>query len=210
MKLSARFAVSASQMNNDILNAFLPEIKKEFSLGVSIVKQQLPSIIKDSILRSPTYDSLVSGDLKFEFGIPDATIKVAELINVWLSGIVYDIKLPSVSGYGIKASFAARAVKADFSDVLGSNAAFVHDNIGSYDLPWLQWLLLDGGAIIVPGYSVTYLPSHRSRTGNAIMTPGGNWGVASQFKGTINNNWITEAIEASNSELNLLLERTFT
>lgn len=210
MKLSAKFTVTAPQMDNDILNAFLPEIKKNFALGVTTIKQQLPSTIKNNILSSPTYDSLVNGALKFELGIPDAITKVAVLLDIWLSGIVYDIKLPSISGRQIRASFAAQAVKADFSDVLGSNAAFVHDNIGSYDLPWLQWLLLDGGAIIVPGYSVSYLPSHRSRTGNAIMTAGGSWGVPSQFKGTINDNWITEAIASSGSEINNLLERAFT
>ena len=61
-------------------------------------------------------------------------------------------------------------------------------------LPWLQWLLTAGDAIIVTGYSVEYSGSPTSRSGGAIMVPKGVFKVDSSFSGTADDNFISRAI----------------
>ena len=73
-------------------------------------------------------------------------------------------------------------------------------------LPWLEWLLTAGNAIVIAGYSVEYGNFQTSRTGGAIMEPVGFFKVDSQFSGTPENNFITRAIEPYGEEINNLIK----
>jgi hypothetical protein len=64
------------------------------------------------------------------------------------------------------------------------------------NLHWLQWLLLKGDEIIVAGYQ--YNPSSglgRSKLGNMIT--GGAFRVPPQFSGTVDNNFVTRALNGN-------------
>ncbi|NCA31122.1 MAG: hypothetical protein EBS93_10465 [Chitinophagia bacterium] len=101
-------------------------------------------------------------------------------------------------------------VSIDYADVLSSDDALVIDNLRGYNLPWLEWLLLEGNKIIVRKQQVEFGPNIASRTGNAIMRPSNkSWRVPSEFAGTITNNWITRAIDNSESQIYDLLDRIF-
>jgi hypothetical protein len=77
-------------------------------------------------------------------------------------------------------------------------------------LPWLQWLLLEGNATIVRNYTVSFGPNRFSRTGFALMRPSlQSWKVPSEFAGTINDNWITRAIDGAESNIQKLLDGAF-
>jgi len=200
---------SGAQISKGIMNAVLPDIKKDFKNATSKIKGELPGLVNDIVVSSPEYASLIGGELKFELGIPDAATKIAELINLWTQNIKYSEKTPSVKNFGISGSFSASLFKVDFSEVIGSSHAQVYDNIRGYNLPWLKWLVFDGNIPIIQDFSVEMINSPRSRTGGALMTSGGSWGVPASFAGTIADNWITRAIESKSSEIDKLLDKAF-
>jgi hypothetical protein len=208
MNLSLKILETNQIIQKEILQALLPQVDIYMTRIMGNLKEKLPPIVSKAITNRPEYMSLVSGRLRLELGIPDASTKVSQLIQIWISNIQYTYKKPQISGGAIKSSFSASLIKNDFSDVTNTEAGSVQDNIRGYSLPWLEWLLLDGNRTIVPNQSVVIGPNNSSRTGMAIMreSPGG-WKVPAEFTGTINDNWITRAIEDAAPDINNLLNR---
>jgi hypothetical protein len=94
-------------------------------------------------------------------------------------------------------------VKVDFSDVLYSSYAELKYSSKKNALPWLEWLLLRGSVPIIKEHEIVIGPNRRSRTGLAVMKQkdGQTWSVPKRYSGTIGDNWITRAIDSSNSEI---------
>jgi hypothetical protein len=98
-------------------------------------------------------------------------------------------------------------IKENYEDVLSSADAFVIDDAKSLKLPWLEWLLLYGGKIIVRSYEVKVGPNPHSRTGLAIMKPSKkNWRVPAEFSGTRENNWVTRALDRLDDSIPNLIQ----
>lgn len=208
MNFSLKVLENSETIQKSILSALLPEANKYMDKAISIIKKDLPSIVSEAIISEPEYSSLLSGQLKFELGIPNASSKISSLINMWISNMVIDYKPPTSTNSSIRASFSAKLIRANFSDVLGIDEAYINDSLRGYSLPWLEWLLLDGNAIVVPNYEVVMGSNPRSRTGSAIMKGStSSWKVPDQFSGTISDNWITRAISNSQDKIQNLLER---
>lgn len=207
--MSVRFNQTLGQMNKEIIGLFLKEIGKDFNKSISIIQKSLPGLIANIVRSAPEYTSLVGGDLKYELGIPDAATKIDQMIRVWSSNITYKISPPTDVKGKIKAKFSAEIFKADFSDILGTDYAQVYDQAGGYNLPWFQWLVLDGGVKLIPEHEVKYVSSSRSRTGGALMVRGAGWGIVQTYAGTIADNWITRSIRSNDSEILNLLTRVF-
>lgn len=210
MNISLRLLESDQEINKEILNALLPEVINYMNNGVSTIKRELPNIIKTAIENTPEYSSILSGKLKYEFGIPDSSIKLNNLIDIWIENIRYPYMKPTIMGNKIKSTFEVNAIRVDFAEVLYSNDALVIDNIRGYNLPWLEWLLLEGNKTIISKQEVVIGPNNFSRTGNAIMRDSNkSWKVPSEFSGTVTNNWITRAIDGVEGNIQSLLDRAF-
>jgi hypothetical protein len=207
MKLSLDLIESNAQIQNDILNALLPDITNYMNKGIAKIRAELPTIVENSIRSSPEYLSLLSGKLRLEFGIPDAISKVLGLINIWINNIQYTYQAPRIQSQSIRSKIKIELIRADYGDVLGSDFAEVLDQSG-YSLPWLKWLLLDGNYLIVPNHQVVIGPSRSSRTGFAVMRKSNaGWKVPSEFAGTEDDNWITRALDSAEPEIENLLDR---
>jgi hypothetical protein len=192
-----RILESDSEIRKKILGALLEEVKNTFNRSIPQIKDKIESLIRESITSEPEYISLVGGQLRAELGIPDASSKIQELLNIWVSNIQVEINQFRINNIGLSGGFSINCIKSDYSDVLSSSAAQVEDFIRGYSLPWLNWLLLEGGTILVKDHIVVVGNSNASRTGDAIMKTliRGSWRVPSEFAGTENNNWITRAID---------------
>lgn len=210
MKFSIKLLENNSEINNKILNALLPDIIKYMDSGINTVKKGLPEIIHQSIINTPEYNSLLNGELRYEFGIPDPGPKLAGLIEIWSGNIQYSYIKPSISGSQIKSLFSANTIRADYADVLYTDYALVIDSIRGYSLPWLEWLLLEGNKTIIDKYEVVLGSNKFSRTGKAIMKPSGkSWKVPSVYSGTSSDNWITRAIDNASDQIDNLLKKAF-
>lgn len=210
MTFNARIKIkeTENEIKKKILNALKPEVNKYFRGVFNSIKSQLSDIVINSIRSSPEYDSLVSGNLKYEFGLPDSDSRVDAILNFWQK-LEFDYKGVVVSGSQLKASFVLNMIPSDFSNVINSSAAnFVTEK--GQKLNWLEWLLLFGNQTIIKNYEVEFGPNPRSRTGQAVMRGviNGKWNVPYEFAGTIEDNWITRAIDAAQNDIDKLISNS--
>ena len=198
---------SNDEISQKLLKALLPEVTKYFNKAFNQCKKEITTIVSSAIVSSPEYQSIMSGKLKYEFGLPDSGSRLASILSFWkYLDIQYD--KPKIIKNQINSYFTLSMIKSDYSDVLSSAAATFKTEKGS-DLEWLQWLLLFGDKVIIKDYSVEIGPNPRSRTGNAVMVGNtrGRWGVPPEFSGTSQNNWITRAIDSADGAINELLNK---
>lgn len=199
-----------SEIRQKILTALLEDVQNTFNKSIPKIKKEIQELVVDTIKNTPEYSSLVSGQLRLELGIPDASAKIQELLNIWISNIEVEMKPFKINNMGLSGGFSINCIKSDFSDVLSSSAAQVEDNVRGYSLPWLNWLLLEGGKILVKDHIVVIGNSDFSRTGEAIMrtSTAGSWRVPPEFAGTADNNWITRAIDKLDTEITQIFQTT--
>jgi hypothetical protein len=199
---------SDAQIRTKILQSITDYIKPKFIIATQNLSNVLPGIVANAIRSQPEYQSLLNGALKFELGVPDAANRVSSIIDIWSSNIRVNYGNIKQTGIGLSATFSVDMIKEDYSDILSSEAAIVTDQLSGIVIPWLQWLLLDGGKILVKNYSVKFGPNNRSRTQYAIMVESDqNWRVPPEFAGTQKNNWITRSLENVNDEIiNLMIQ----
>lgn len=203
MRLSLKLIESDSQIRVQILQAIKDYIQPAFTKTQQSIQTMLPNKIKTVIMAEPEYNSLLTSQLKYELGIPDADVRIDALFDAWSQSALIDSKSIKITSQGLSGGFSINMIKSDFSDILSLSAATITDSISGQIVPWLQWLLLEGSKILIRDYKVQLGPNSRSRTGNAIMvsTQKENWRVPPEFAGTVNNNWITRAIERLDTTL---------
>jgi hypothetical protein len=206
--ISLKLLESNAQIQIAILNAMLPQVDSFMTNVMKKIESDLPDLINEAIISQPEYNSLLNGTLKLELGIPDPEQRIQELLSIWIKNIDISYQKPKIVSSKIKSSISIKAIKADFSDVLGNDLAEVVDfNTGSV-IPWLDWLLLEGSTTLVKDYEVSFGPNPRSRTGYAIMVDSNSdWKVPSEYSGTRSDNWITRAINSYKDNINKLLQK---
>ena len=188
MKFSVDVLETQSEISTAILTAMIDPITKQIKNGAKELKRKIPLIIETAIKSQPEYNSLISGQLKDEFGLAGAAQKIDSLINIWQK-IEIDIQQPRIKGKQITGGITINAIRSDYSDVLNLPAALQTTKKGQ-NLPWLDWLLIQGDKVIIKEYDLVV---GKGRAGNTIMrrNVAGKWSVPSSFAGTPNNNWIT-------------------
>lgn len=196
MKFNIRLIDSDSQIRDKILSSVRDHVSEAFQKARVSLSKKIPPEIYKVIVSEPEYQSLISGKLKYEFGIPEAAQKVNEIVDIWTKHVIVDVTPVSIGAAGLKGGFSINMIQDNYEDVITSDSALVIDNLSQAILPWLEWLLLYGDKIIVRNYSVQLGPSPYSRTGFAIMKPSKeSWRVPPEFAGTKTNNWVTRALD---------------
>lgn len=207
MNINLKLLESNAEITNKILLSIKDILDVAFGKALKTLRVSIPNQVKNAIMSEPEYQSLVSGKLKYEFGIPNSASEVNKIISIWTNNIVVDVTPVSISSGGLRGGFGINMIQADYSDVLGAGSASVTDSKTGAVLPWLEWLLLYGGQIIVKNYKVQMGPNRNSRTGMAIMVSSKeNWRVPSEFAGTKDNNWITRALTNLDSPITKLIQ----
>lgn len=203
---SFKFSVDLLESDKQIADIILKELVQELNSRLTPLYKEAASYIRhtvlDSIKAQPEYISLLSGSLKYEFGLPDSSSRLNAILGIIDQSLFVEYKEPRINGQNINGGFFIGMVNNDFSDILSLGAATLVTEKGS-PLEWLKWLLLEGDKIIIGGYDFKIGNFKNSRTGGGIMSPSfsGSWRVPPEFSGTIQNNWITRAIESIESTI---------
>jgi hypothetical protein len=197
MRISLKLLETDSQINTKILESIRTYLQPAFTKTQQSLQKNIPQIVKQALMAEPEYNSLLSGQLRAELGVPDAGARIESLFESWSNNMNVTSKPLSIKAARLSGGFSIDMIRSDFSDVVDLPAGIVTDNISGSVIPWLRWLLLDGSKILVRNYQVQMGSNPRSRTGQAIMITSDreNWRVPAEFAGTVNNNWITRAIE---------------
>lgn len=197
MRLGLQLIDTDSEIRSKILDSIRDYLQPAFDKTQRSLQRMIPDKIKAVLMNEPEYNSLLSGQLRSELGVPDASSRIDQLFTAWTSSMVIRSTPLKISTRGVTGGFSIDMIRSDFSDVLSLPTATITDDISGSIIPWLRWLLLDGSKILVRDYTVQFGPNTRSRTGNAIMVSSEqqNWRVPAEFAGTANNNWITRAID---------------
>lgn len=195
MNINLKLLESDAEIVNQILSAMKEVLDDSFSKALKNLRNTIPQEAKKAISSEPEYQSLMGGKLQYEFGIPNPSSSVDSIINAWSNNIVINTTPVTISGNTLKGGFSLNMIKDDYGDVLSLAGATVKDSKSGAILPWLEWLLLYGGQIIIKNYRVQIGANPNSRTGMAVMVSSKqNWRVPPEFAGTKTNNWVTRAL----------------
>lgn len=200
LKFSMRLVEDYSTISSRIATALLPEVRIYFQNAIAGLDTKITDLVINSITSQPEYSSLMSGSLQYEFGIPDPSSRLSEILDTIRTNSIVQIKPPTISGSKISASIKIQMIQSNFNDLIQLGSSKITSEKGT-ELNWLRWLLLEGDTIIISDYHVVLGPNPRSRTGMAIMTRGGSWRVPPEYAGSVRSNWITRAIDSVSSEI---------
>jgi hypothetical protein len=196
MKFSLRLLETDSQISKLIMDELKIILDKAINKALPTISTKIKILIGESLRNQPEYSSLMTGTLKAELGIADAT-SITSVIDALIETLAVQKNDIKVTNKGLSGGFSLTMMKSDdMNGVIYTDAASVKDASG-YSLPWLEWLLLKGSEILVKNYEVSYVSSPYSRSGMAIMIPSSSsWRVPPQFAGTEKDNWTTRAINS--------------
>lgn len=174
---------------------------------IQLIRPSLVDYIENALRKDPngTYYSLDIGKLRDDFGFRSGE-NAGERVVKEISRSIHLNKIKSTSTTlgGVRL------------ELLKNGIEFLLDkDFGAYDsngntVDWLKWLLTAGDTIVIADYEVIYKDTPRSRSGHALMiSPKMSKGfrVDPNHSGTIDDNWITRALAATEVDMLAKLQK---
>ena len=203
MKIGLSVLENVNNISDLIMKDLSDRINKALTKAIQRIENNLRFVLDEAIRSQPEYSSLMAGTLKAELGLPDSAI-VEQAVDYFTKSIrVVKNSIKYTTNKGVQADIRIELISdGSISSAINNDFANIQD-VKGYIIPWLEWLLLEGTAILVKNYEVKYGSSPYSRSGMAIMVESNDsWSVPNTFAGKLSNNWITRAI--NNSEQNIV------
>lgn len=191
-------------IQKNILESLRSGLKLIFTKARPKIESSIKALVVEALSTCPEILSLQNGKLKYDFGLsddPTSDIIYAIANSTYVSFRDFSLKL---SGSTVALNIFIQP--SDFQNLLSLPAASVVTEKGE-SLPWLEWLLTAGDAIIVNSYHVQYQSSPSSRSGGAIMVPNGIFKVDSSFSGTEDDNFITRSLNKYQAKIMECVEK---
>ncbi len=201
MQFTVNLLESDNKITTEILKSLLSDTKNYMSQVSKKLEPSIRDIVKQAFLNSPEYRSLLSGQLRYEFGLDNPAAKVNQILSVW-DNVVVSFDSPKIKANQIHGKLVIAMINSNYSDVLALDASRQETKKGQ-SLAWLEWLLLMGDKTIIKDYEVFLGSGRNSRTGGAVMKKvvGGKWKVPSEFSGSSKNNWVTRVLDSVETKI---------
>lgn len=204
--------------NTSNVNAMINALTKEVNTYMAGIDQKITAsirpIVAEAIMNCFEVRSLLGGPLQGHLGLrPGENDYAVFAITQAVSNAVYATWTP------MKRKTAGRLeilVQPDnFANLLSLRAGVnvvQHKEDGMYEMNWLDWLLTLGDTPIVRGFEYQRDPSGRSGIGVMAKKNGASWRVPPEFAGTLNDNFVTRALDdpAIEREITTILKNTLT
>lgn len=191
LKLESGFS---SKFNTYVVKEIAKRIKRESKQIQMVISDKIKEIVRTRLVNTQEYGSIVSGKLRGELGIPEADSRIIQVVETWINGI--EVKV--TTGLSPFLTIDIGVIKDDYSDVLGLAASSYtySGRRGEGNIPWLEWLLLEGDRRIINKYEFSSSIKRGSRTGMGVMIEKakGFWQVPPEFSGTSVDNFATRAL----------------
>ena len=186
---------------NKVIRDIMKEIRRIIQNSLLTIKQKLSAEISQIVLRRLTQGvPVISGRDYHEIGIPDINDRIISVIRNVSNNIKVKVMIKPPDLLNIEIGI----LKADYSDLLSLPEAVFQYKSGGV-LPWLRWLLLDGGGVIVNNYDYKNRPLKSSRTNFGFMAKGSGWSMPPNLVGTQNNNILTRALTNIDKDIELIV-----
>ncbi len=207
MTLSIRLIDTDAQISKEINKLISVELNKRIRANKGKAGRALKSTIKGWILGSQEVSSLlaqgVPGSLNALFGLaPGSADSAIEAI----ASSVADSTQINISGLSknLQGEIIFNFQEESMSNLLSLPQGHQITN-NATDLHWLDWLLTQGDATIVKGFS--YEPSNDGRSGGGTMKIGGLFRVPPEHAGVIGNNFITRVFSGKEKQISNILNQ---
>ena len=203
IKIDGNFA---SDFNANVVKEISKKVKRESVAIKTSVTDQLRKAVREALVSTPEYQSILQGKLRAELGIPNSSSRIMAIIDTWINNIVVTVKTGTTPFLLVDIGI----IKGDYSDVLSlPEAQYTYKSKrGQGEIPWLKWLLLEGDKRIITRYEFSNNPKG-SRTGMGIMISKekGAWQVPPEFSGTSVDNFATRALGNIGNVIDAIVER---
>lgn len=187
---------SDSQITAKIYEAYASVLNKHLNEARPKILSQLSPVISSALENSPEIQSLASGTLRADFGL--TSNPSSQIITSILNTLSVQIQKVKTNGSNITGGLFITLQPQDYSNLLSLPVA--SQSIQGGSLPWLKWLLTLGDTIIIANFGVEYGPYGRSGSGK-MTSQSRPFKVNSAFSGTIDDNFISRAIERNISNI---------
>ena len=127
--ISINIIESTDEITKRILKALLPKLNTIFKKTFNRCKADISNIISQSIISSPEYQSILSGKLKYEFGLPDSETRLSTILDI-IKNITVEYVDPQITKNQIRGSFKLLMIPSDYSNLLSSSAAILNTEKG--------------------------------------------------------------------------------
>lgn len=186
-----------------INRALARQLTKALREAAPRLKTAISPVVARALYASPEIQSLRSGVLKADFGL--SSDPTGSIVAAVASSVYVDIVPLSSSGQNMKGGLKVKIQPENFENLFGLGVGVQPVSGGA--LPWLEWLLKLGDAVVVVDFGVEYGPF--GRTGMAHMTRAeAPFRINSTFSGTLGNNFVTRALRSAVPEIKDIIMRT--
>ena len=142
----------ASKFKKNIVEEITKKIRRETPNIKKSITERVRQLVRDRLIATEEYGSIVAGKLRGELGIPDSSLRIIAVVNAWVNGIQVETK----TGTTPLLSIDIGVIASDYGDVLSlPEATYTYSSVrGGGEIPWLEWLLLEGDRRIVNRYEL--------------------------------------------------------
>lgn len=169
-----------------------PRIDKKFDKMLD----EVYAVINEGLLNSETFNSLVNGKLRADFGLDDDKISILPTVFIDLVEAFYQIQMLGEGNdiYRVEFTIKQREESDPYVQSAMNRAHYVSQRSGEL-VEWLKWLLFSGTNGVVESFVVRYeIDKGRSRLAFMRKANGQNFSVDPEFAGTADSNMITKVL----------------
>lgn len=189
-----KFLLSATLEIKTILRRTIDQL-------ITSIRPSLVEYVENKLRKGPndTYYSLDIGQLRKDFGFRPGENAGERVVKEVSKSIRINRTGPNSSSLG---GIRLQLLKDGIEFLLDKDFGAYDSNGNTVD--WLRWLLTAGDTIVIADYEVIYKDAPQSRSGYALMiSPKMSKGfrVDPAHSGTIDDNWITRALAATEVDM---------
>lgn len=190
--------VIQDQIEEKLGKATVDVINAGIQKSAGIIGKRLGELLISVIKQGRTYQSIVGGDLRYELGLENARSDIDSILALLGSSVALNYTPFRYYRGKVTGELSIDLLKGGINALLAHPKASYVSN--EFTVNWLEYLLLRGDSIIVLDHHIVFdLNSTQqsfSRTGAALMFPGGTWRVPPEFSGVQNDNFIFLGLES--------------
>jgi hypothetical protein len=191
----------AKKINQGLANIF----NKRLSTQSNTILREIRPLVSSALMSSKEIQSLSSGRLRVDFGL--TSDPSGAIVNAVVASLDIDIQKATGTAAGIKGGLLITMQPIDYNNLFSLSVAEQITEKG-VSLPWLQWLLTLGQQIIVGDYGVRYKAGTGRSGGGSMSIDYRPFKVDSEYAGTVDDNFITRAIDTVAPQIKSIIIRS--